>query len=493
MLPAATSYKSTRAAREALVSAALFDATTDAVYLLDPNGMVLCWNAAAIACYGWLHEEAIGQSVEDLLYDAAETTYAEAYASLLQRGRWQGEQRQLTRTGNEVIVFSRMAWLDTPEGRWVLVVNTDITQQKAIENRLLQSQRMESLGSLAGGLAHDMGNMLGSVLMLLESVPINTDPDQQQAHIQQAVEAARKGIDMVEQMLVFASGGAGRQDTLDTGALLADVLALLQSVLPDRIRLDLRVAPALWPLQGDAVQLQQVLMNLCLNARDAITGSGVIRIRTRNIYLEQPRLLGRQVVPAGHYVLFSIADNGHGIPRADLNQIFEPFFSTKKDGTGLGLATALGIITRHEGYMDVLSTESLGATFKVYLPALVPASAAQVESVLVLDDDAVFRKGLASLLSSMDLMVYEARDIPAARQSLRTAAPDLILCDIRLDNQHGEDFVAWLNAHPVFNAIPIVAMSAGAIPPAILQQVDHSLTKPFGINALKPILTSTSL
>ncbi|MEM8484840.1 MAG: ATP-binding protein [Bacteroidota bacterium] len=492
MLPAAPSFQSSLAAREQLVSAALFDATTDAVYLLDPNGKILCWNAAATACYGWLQEEVIGQSVEDLLYGAEQDAYHLACTGLQAQGRWQGEQRQLTRAGNEVLVFSRFSWLNTPSGRCVLVVNTNVTQQKAIESRLFQSQRMESLGALAGGLAHDMGNMLGSVLMLLEGLPTELEPAKQQLHIQQAVDAARKGIDMVEQMLVFASGGAGRQHTLDTGALLADVLSLLQSVLPDAVRLDLRITPGLWSLEGDPVQLQQVLMNLCLNARDAIVEEGVIRIRAHNITLEQPRLLGRQVVPAGHYVLCSIADNGQGISRANLDRIFEPFYSTKEKGTGLGLATALGIVTRHEGFMDVLSTESLGTTFKVYLPALAPACVPQVSNILILDDDPVFRRGLASLLVSMDLSVSEAQDVASARQELRTAAPDLIMCDLRLDDEHGGAFLSWLKAHPVFKTIPVVAISAGPFPLLIQQQADHTLRKPFGVNELKALLLTIS-
>ncbi len=456
------------------------------------NGIILCWNAAATACYGWLQEEAIGQSVEGLLYDAEQDAYDVARHGLQLHGRWQGEQRQLTRAGNEVLVFSRFSWLNTPDGRCILVVNTNITQQKAIETRLFQSQRMESLGALAGGLAHDMGNMLGSVLMLLESLPTETEPERQQAQIQQAVTAARKGIDMVEQMLVFASGGAGRQDTADTGALLADVVSLLQSVLPDQVRLDLRITPGLWALQGDNVQLQQVLMNLCLNARDAIVEQGVIRIRARNITLEQPRLLTRQVIPAGHYVLFSIADNGQGIPRSNLSRIFEPFYSTKENGTGLGLATALGIVTRHEGYMDVLSTESLGATFKVYMPAMAPPSSLQVTSILVLDDDPVFRKGLSSLLASMDLAVYEAQDIAAARRQLRVAKPDLVMCDLRLDDEHGEAFLRWLKAHPEYKSLPVAVMSAGHLSLAVQEEADFTLTKPFGIKELKAMLTHFS-
>ncbi len=492
MSPVTQSIPSTLADYEQLVSTALFRASTDAIYLLNEDGIILCWNPAATTCYGWTADEAVGQSVEGLLYDAVQDNYSTAYTGLKAHGRWQGEQHQLTRLGNEIVMFSRFSWLSTESGRYILVVNTDVSQQKAVESQLLHTQRMESLGALAGGLAHDMGNMLGSVLMLLESLPVERDPEKQQANIQQAVIAARKGVDMVEQMLVFASGGDGRQDTLDTGALLADVLSLLQSALDQRIQLDLRLSQDLWSLQGDGVQLQQVLMNLCLNARDAIVERGIIRIRARNVTLEQPRLLGNEVVPAGRYVLISIADNGQGISPEDIYRIFEPFYSTKESGTGLGLATALGIVTRHQGHIDVLSTVGHGSTFKVYLPAFMPVTAAQIAKVLVVDDDPFFRKGLTSLLASLDLTVYEAQDIAAARQLLRAQDPDLILCDVRLEHQDAGTFLSWLNTHPVFNTIPVTVMSAGSLAPEIQAQADHALIKPFGVTELKGMLSHLS-
>jgi signal transduction histidine kinase len=247
-------------------------------------------------------------------------------------------------------------------------------EKKCLEAMVLQAQRMESVGALASALAHDLNSALAPILMGLGALQQSCADEESRRWLSLMRKSAERGKDLVERVLAFARGAEGGRVPLRTAELIGDVAGFLKETLPKNIDLQVRVPNDLWSVIGDATQIDQVLMNLCINARDAMPAGGKLMIRARNRYLVEEERRMAPSAPQQRYVRVTVADTGVGIPRELVDRVFDPFFTTKEKGkgTGLGLPTVLAIVREHGGFVSLLSKVGKGTEFKVYLPAQAP-------------------------------------------------------------------------------------------------------------------------
>ena len=361
--------------------AALIDIATDAIFVRDLAGRIVFWSRGAERLYGWRAEEAIGQIAHELLKkDRAKLK--EALSATMTQGFWQGELIQMTKAGNQVLVASRWTLMRDTFGRpqSLLEVNTDITDKKQLEAQFYQAQRLESLGRLAGGIAHDLGNILTPILGIAQLLRLSQDKSntatQQQLDILE--KSAKRGADMVRQILTFTQGSPGQETIVDIVTLLQEVVDVARQGFPDTIEICQDVTPLeainhpLRKVLADSTHLHQVFMNLCINARDAMVEGGVLTLTVDNIFVDKAIAQKNLDMSVGHYVVVTVADTGSGIPPEVRDRMFDPFFTTKSPdkGTGLGLATVLGIVKKAGGFLKVSSQVGEGTEIKVYFPAV---------------------------------------------------------------------------------------------------------------------------
>ena len=257
-------------------------------------------------------------------------------------------------------------------------VDSDITEQKKLEAQFLRAQRLEGIGALASGIAHDLNNILSPVLMI---APLLRDsvPDADSRAMLDTIEGcAQRGAAIIKQLLTFARGTPGARVSLPAGYLLRDMDKIIRETFPRDIHPRTVTSEDLWPLLGDVTQVHQALMNLCVNARDAMPEGGTLTMGATNVTVDAAFAAMALGAKPGSYVCVSVADTGTGIPPEDLDRIFDPFFTTKEigKGTGLGLSTVLGIVRGHEGFVRVDSRPRQGTTFELYFPAAPKAEVA---------------------------------------------------------------------------------------------------------------------
>jgi PAS domain S-box-containing protein len=355
--------------------AALLDVTSDAVMVRDINNNILYWNKGAEKLYNYNKDEVIGKNAIGLIYKEKTPELDLAIKKVLKDGKWQGELNQFDKEGSLLMVDSKWTLITDQNGRTVsiMIVNTDITQKKHLETEYLRIQRLESIGTLASGIAHDLNNVLSPIMMSLELLKMRTTDTKGLNLIEAMNKSTQYGAQLVKQVLTFARGLEGKHQTLALEKILKEVEEITGSSLPANIELITDIPEELKKINGDPTQLNQVIMNLLVNARDAMPNGGKIKISARNIYLDKTFVMMNPEAIPGNYVLISILDSGTGIPKHLIDKIFEPFFTTKEvgKGTGLGLSTTIGIIKSHSGFINVTSKERHGTEFKIYLPVSV--------------------------------------------------------------------------------------------------------------------------
>lgn len=353
--------------------AALLNVTTDAILVRDLGNQIVFWNRGAEALYGWTETEALGQNANTLLYGDGELP-GDIQSILLTQGHWQGELTQVNHDGQNIVVESRWALVRTPDGQptSILTVNTDITEQKQLEDQFLRAQRLESIGTLASGIAHDLNNILTPIVGIAQLLPMKlSDTDEYTQRLLDILQDnAKRGVEIVKQVLTFARGEEGQRTEVAIEEIIQEIYPLIESTFPKRIAIILDIATELDRVEGDKTQLHQVLMNLCVNARDAMPEGGTLTLKVENFQVNQAFARVNLGAHVGNYVVVSIQDTGVGMPPAVKERIFEPFYTTKSpgQGTGLGLSTVLGIIKKHDGFITVSSQESYGTQFQIYLP-----------------------------------------------------------------------------------------------------------------------------
>jgi PAS domain S-box-containing protein len=354
--------------------AALLDITKDAILVQDLDNQIQFWNQGAECLYGWTKEEAVGNNANQLLY--SQETLAKLkniQKTVAEFGSWQGELYQVIKQGQEIIVASRWTLVYDERGKpkSILVVNSNITEKKQLEAQFLRAQRMESLGTLASGIAHDLNNALTPIMMSVQLIEKKITDDKSQKWLSIMETNIKRAAELVKQVLWFSQKVQDRFTTVQVKDLISEIENIIKQTFPKNIEIHVKIPKRnLWNIFGDVTQLHQVLMNLCINARDAMPNGGILRISARNFWVDSQYARMNIDAKVGSYVMICVSDTGTGISKEIVDRIFEPFFTTKEvgQGTGLGLSTVMGIIKSHDGFVNVVSELEKGTEFQICLP-----------------------------------------------------------------------------------------------------------------------------
>ncbi|MBG1241300.1 hybrid sensor histidine kinase/response regulator [Nostoc sp. NZL] len=408
--------------------AALLDITTDAILVQDLVHKIQFWNKGAEHLYGWMAEEALDKDANQLLYRKQNFCQLKnIQKTLVEHGSWQGELNQVTKQGKEMIIASRWALVNDDEGqaKSILIVNSDITEKKQLEAQFLRAQRMESLGTLASGIAHDLNNALTPMMMTVQLLEAKLPDEKSQQWLTIMEKNVKRAADLVKQVLWFSRGSVGNFKTLQVRYLISEIENIVKQTFSRAIEIRIDVPQQnLWNIFGDATQMHQVLMNLCINARDAMPYGGILKISAKNFWVDSDYARMNIDAKVGSYVMISICDTGIGIKREIVDRIFEPFFTTKElgKGTGLGLSTVLGIIKSHGGFVNVVTEVGKGTEFQICLPVTQTMEidgklggdhelpAGHGELILVVDDEDSIREVTQTWLEKNAYKVLLASD-----------------------------------------------------------------------------------
>ncbi|AVH64233.1 PAS domain S-box protein [Nostoc sp. 'Peltigera membranacea cyanobiont' N6] len=351
----------------------LLDVSTEGIIVRNIHNQILFWNQGAERLYGWKAEEVVGNNVLQLLYKDISPQLEDAYLKVINTGEWRGELHQLTKEGRVIIVESRWILIrdDNGQTKSILSVNTEITQQKQLEAQLLRSQRLESIGTLAGGIVHDLNNILSPILMSVQILQKKLPDSESQQILQTLENNVKRGANLLKQVLSFARGIEGKRTIVQIQPLMAEMEQIIAQTFPKSIICQVDIPKNLWDVRGDTTQIHQVLINLVVNARDAMPNGGILRIAAENLVIGEHSAQINIDAKVGSYIAIVVTDTGMGMSLEVQQRIFEPFFTTKEvgKGTGLGLSTALGIVKNHGGFVNVYSQVGRGTQFTVYLPA----------------------------------------------------------------------------------------------------------------------------
>jgi PAS domain S-box-containing protein len=488
--------------------AELLDKAQDAILVRDLEHRIQYWNKSAERLYGWTAEEAIGRSVKELLYhDPA--MFLAATAATLEKGEWVGEQTQYNQAGQALTVEGR--WTLVRDGqaqpKSILAINTDISERKRIEQQLLRTQRMESLGTLAGGIAHDLNNVLAPILVSIEFLRLDERDPERLTVLASLEDSARRGADLVRQVLSFARGIEGERVLTNLHHLARELRQIIRETFPKNLEFRLASAPDLWQVSADPTQMHQVMMNLCVNARDAMPEGGRLTLGLRNFEVDDVFAGMNPDARPGPYVIIKVEDTGTGIPANIQERIFDPFFTTKEfgKGTGLGLATVLTIVKSHGGFIHLHSEPGTGTKFEVYLPAGAASESGerpaaeparlprgQGEFVLVVDDEESVRLVTQKTLERFGYRVLLAAHgaEAVALYAEQGAEIAVVLTDMAMPVMDGPATILALKA--MNPAVKIIGSSGhaseGGVAKAVGAGVQHFVPKPYTAETLLKVL-----
>ncbi len=490
--------------------ASLIDVATDAIFVHDLDNRILFWNQGAERLYGWHSPEMLGQDWRQLLSPTAEPELESILQAIKSQGSWQGEVEKVTQTKKTLVVMSRRSLMldEAGQPKSILIVDTDITEKKQLETQFLRAQRLESLGTLASGIAHDLNNVLTPIIGIVQLLPLKLnhldEQDQRLLHILN--ESAQRGADLVKQILSFTRGIEGKPVNTQVSHLLAEIHKIIRQTFPKNVEFTADLPQDLWLIAADGTLLHQVFMNLCVNARDAMPRGGTLSITAENLAIDANYAQMHLDAQVGSYVVVTIADTGMGIPSEILDRIFDPFFTTKEigKGTGLGLATVLGIVKSHHGFVNVYSEVDKGTRFKIYLPAVdgdeidtvvqPELQSGQGELILVVDDEVAVQEITQATLEAHSYKAITANDgIEAiALYAEHKQEISVVLLDLMMPSL---DSVTTIRTLCKLNPqVKIVAMSGLATNESITRTMNEGvqgfLAKPFTAPELLNLLST---
>ena len=480
--------------------ATLLDITPDAIFVCDASDRIILWTKGAELIYGWNASEVIGKNCRDTVFKDNPQDFSKVASKLKSVQSFTQESTHTTKANKTITIEGRYSVVKTPgfETDSVLVVHTDVTEKKALEDRYLRVQRIQSLGSLSGGIAHDLNNVLTPILLIADVLATSKGIDEEGKKLLNDIQTnANRGARMIRQILTFARGGSSGRSTLDIKNDVIEVVRIATDSFPKSIETTFDNEKGLNPVLGDSTQLYQVILNLCINSRDAMSKGGKLTVRSKNFKADESFSKMHHSLAAGNYVLLEVSDTGDGIPPEVLGKIFDPFFTTKDPGkgTGLGLATVSEIVKSHGGIVEVTSEVGTGTTFKVYLPAvegtlsleteehLKEAPTGNGEVVLVADNEASVRDIIRIALETYGYTVVPATDGAEATAIFAQKKGEIKVCliDMNMPVLDGPSTIRTLQR--IDPKIKIIAMSAVNLKNKIAEETGNTvkgyLEKPF--------------
>lgn len=484
----------------------IVEQSPDPVMITDRSCVLEYVNPAFEALTGYSREEVIGQTLGILKSEQqAGELYEEMWDTVLSGKTFHGIVMNRKKNEETFILEKSITPLRNAAGEITHYISTgrDITDQRRLESQLQQAQKMDAIGRLAGGVAHDFNNLLMVISayaeLTLESLPVEHPS---RAKLDEIINAARRAAELTKQLLAFGRKQMQSLQLLDLNAVLAHISRMLPRLIGEDIQLLFVPGKNLDKVRADRVQIEQVVMNLAANARDAMPGGGKLTIETSNVRLDETYLQRHSIVPPGDYVLLTVTDSGIGIAQEHLAHIFEPFYTTKEEGkgTGLGLATVYGIVKQTGGFIWVYSEPGLGTAFKIYLPrvqsAVSEVSKAGIaqdsphgcETVLLVEDEAAVRGSTRDFLMQRGYTVLEANNgEDALRVSREYCGPiDLMISDVVMPKMSGPNLAERLLAERPHMKVLFIS---GYAENTVLQHGKMDVTvrllqKPFGLNTL---------
>jgi PAS domain S-box-containing protein len=488
--------------------AALLDVSTDAILLEDSSRTITYWSRGAEATYGWSAAEAVGRNYATLLYRSESPEIDSSWSTLMETGSWSGERRQVTKDDRDIVVHVRAQVIRDDSGRpkQVLVVTTDITEAKRLEAQYLRAQRLENLGSLSSGIAHDLNNVLTPIMMSVELLQPIVQTSKGKETVRLLADSARRGADIVQQLLLFGRGSDMARKELSLANVLDDIRRMVRETFPKSIDFSLEAPRDLWQIVGDRTQIYQVLLNFCVNARDAMPQGGRLTVTAENVRVDEHFAQKHHGAAPGPHVTIRVSDSGTGISPTILDKIFDPFFTTKPEGqgSGLGLATAMGIVRNHAGFITVQTREGFGSEFCAFLPACgagsdtaAPTAAlgrlrGHRELVLVVEDEESLRQMLELSLASNDYRVLMATNgaDAVALFAQRVSHIRLVVTDVMMPVMDGLQVIHAIRR--LRKDVPIVVISGLHSYNAAIQKLNdpqiHFLAKPFMVDQLLAVM-----
>ena len=493
---------------------------TDLKYALDESAIVATTDERGRITYvndkfceisKYSREELIGQDHRIINSGFHTKEFMRELWTTIANGKvWRGELRNRAKDGSIYWVNTTIVPFVDEHGKpfRYTAIRFDITQRKLAEHQLLRSQRMESIGTLAGGIAHDLNNILSPIMMSADMLKLK-QPDADEARLLDVIkESAERGADLIKQVLGFARGLQGERIPVQLKHIIKDLVAVLKQTLPKSISIKYEIEPGLWTISADPTQMHQVLVNLCINARDAMQPGGLITIKARNVHLDENYARMNLDAKPGSYVLVTVSDTGSGMTPDIQERIFDPFFTTKEvgKGTGLGLSTALTIAKCHGGFINVYSEPGKGSRFSVYLPvtgvtaeetekAINSMPQGDGETILVVDDEQSIREITEATLQQFGYKVLTAPDGTEALAVFAKNSADIaaVLTDMAMPYMDGVVLVRALKK--IDPKVKAIAMS-GLINPehaAELRELDvtSTLSKPFTAEDLLTVVKKT--
>jgi PAS domain S-box-containing protein len=474
---------------------ATFDAISDGVYLLDRDGQVMRCNRATEALTGQPQAQALGRAWFDLFPEGSDLHDGSAFQRTLETQH--RETREVV-LGDRCLQITIDPTFDESGGlSGAVLILADVSERKRLEDQLRQGQKMQAVGQLAGGIAHDFNNLLtviqGNVSLLLRDAPAGSPG----LEFLRAIEkASGRAAELVRQLLAYSRRTILWLKPIHPEQAVEEMVTILRRTIDPRITVEVASAPDLWPVQADPTQVHQVLMNLCLNARDAMPEGGRLVLETDNVELTPETVHNRPEARVGQFVRLRVRDTGHGIPPAVLPRIFDPFFTTKEQGkgTGLGLALVFGIVKQHRGWIECTSEVNQGTTFTIFLPRSTAPVAATPEprpatspptgheTIFLVDDEDMIRSLGRRMLQRAGYEVLLAANGEQALEVYRQAHSriDLVILDLTMPRLSGKDALRQLvRINPAARVIIASGYSAEDMDVSGLDKVIAFIPKPF--------------